>query len=204
MNKKEIIKVGFRKKRDAKKTPMLAIFLVVLFMLSTANTYCFLTTHVSSSASTILRSSELEIRAIISEELFVDNFTTILNTGTYPRNSIVHINITVLPQSNACVEILYDGNDDDVSPKLTNFTLAPGGSFAENYTCIIGTICGITYLCHCTLDNSNVTILWWYEVLYSAKPEGFIGIDFPFILGSLIILSLGVIIRSKRKVVEKK
>ncbi len=166
---------------------------------STSITHCFLDTPENTSTRTILRPSELKTRAIISEELFVNNFTTILDTNPYPRNSIIHINITVLPQSNASVEILFDGDDDNVSPKLTNFTLAPGESFAENYTCIIGTICGITYLCHCTLDNSNATIFWLYEVLYLAEMSVFIGVEFLFIGGAFILSTMVLVFITKKK-----
>ncbi len=181
------------------KTMFVIILMVFFISPNTAVTHCFLDTPGNTSTRTILRPTESAINAKISETIFVDNFTTILNTQYYPRNSIIHINITVLSQSNASVEINYDGDEDYFSPNLTNFILAPGKSFAENYTCKIGTIGGIAYLCHCTLDNSNATIQWWYEVLYLAEMSVFIGVEFLFIGGAFILSTMTLVLITKKK-----
>jgi len=193
MSKKEIMNNGFRMKRDAKITVITTIFLVFLFTLSAANTIHFCSATSSSSA-------DLTAIEKIVEERFVDNISTPLDTQTYYRNSIVHFNITVLPQSNSSVEIFYLGTyATDFSPVLTNTTLVPGESFAENYTFVGGIASVLGYYCRCTLADSNATILWWYEVLFSAKPEGFIGIDFLFISGAFILSSVTLVLIVKKK-----
>jgi len=169
MSKKEIMLTGYRKKRDAKITTILTIFLVVLF--------------------------------ILSEELFVDNEMAQMATKLYYLNSIVKINITVLPQSNSSVEIFCEESViEHFSPILTNFTLAPGESFTESYTYIDDFADAVVYFCWCTLENSNATIQWWYEAIYSAKPDnGFIGIDLLFISGAFLLSTMTLVFIIKRK-----
>ena len=194
MIKKEIMNNGFRKKKDAKITIIMAFFLAVIFTISIFNAIptCSATTSSSSSLTTTEK---------IFEERFVDNESIQLIILTYYRNTIIHINIAVLLQSNSSVNIYPPGKyPDDFSPQLTNTTLAPGESFAESYTFVVGVANGLIYLCKCTLVNSNATVLWWYEVLYSAKPDnGFIGIDFSFISGAVVLSTMAMVFIAKRK-----
>ncbi len=197
MSKKEIMGTGYRKKRDTKITTMLAVFLIFLFSISTTNV--ILTCSATTSNTTDSTTTEK-----IVEEWFLDNDHKPLVTKTYYRNSIVHINITILPQSNSSVEIFTLGTyREDFSPTLANITLAPGESFAENYTLIGGVADVLCYLCRCTLDNSNATIQWWYEVLYSARPEGFIGMEFLFIGGAFLLSTMTLVLITKRKSKKK-
>ncbi len=192
MPKKGIINNGYRKKRDTKITTILTIFLVVLFILSSANAiHTYLATNSYSTSLTIAEK--------ISEELFVDNEFTQVYTKSYYRNSIIHINITVLPHSNSSVEIICSGfYATDFSPALTNATLTPGESFSESYTFIKGVANGIAYGIRCTTD-SNATVIWSYEVLFSARPEGFIGMEFLFICGALLLSTMTLVLLTKRK-----
>ena len=194
MNKEEIMINGYQKKRDLKITPMLAIYLVVLFIFSTTNT-------IHSCSATTSSSAGLTITEKTSEELFVDNEMGQIATGLNNRNSIIQINITVLPQSNSSVEIFCEeAAIENYSPILANFTLAPGESFAETYTLSGRAASSVVYFCWCTLDNSNATIQWWYEVLYSAKPDdAFIGMDFLFIVGAVILSTMTLVFIAKRK-----
>lgn len=156
-----------------------------------------------ATLSIIPLNRNLMTNAIISEELFIDKEFTQVTTRTYYRDSIIRINITVLPQSNSSVEIICsEFYAVDFSPALTNATLVPGESFSESYTFIKGVANGIAYGIRCTTD-SNATVLWSYEVLFSAKPEG-AGIDFPFIVSSLLLSSLVIAVVSKRKQKGKK
>ncbi len=195
MIKKEIMNNnGFRKRKNAKITTIMAFFLVVIFTISIFNAIptCFAATSSSSS---------LSITERIFEERFVDNESIQLITLTYFRDTIIHINITVQIQSNSSVYIYPLGiHREDFSPQQTNTTLAPGKSFAESYKFTGNAAGGFFYFCNCTLVNSNATVLWWYDVIYSAKPDnGFIGIDFLFILGAVILSTMAFVFIAKRK-----
>ena len=171
---------------------MLAIYLVVLFIFSITNT-------IHSCSATTSSSAGLTITEKTSEELFVDNEMGQIATGLYYRNSIIQINITVLLHSNSSVEIFCEeAAIEHYSPILANFTLAPGESFAESYTLSGRAVSSVVYFCWCTLNNSNATIQWWYEVLFSARPEGFIGIDFLFISGAFLLSTMTLVFITKR------
>ncbi|MHA1556635.1 MAG: hypothetical protein ACTSPM_06825 [Candidatus Heimdallarchaeota archaeon] len=88
-------------------------------------------------------------------------------------------------------------------PVPSNLTLAPGDSFAETYTVLIGTSSGhseFAYYASVLTVNSSATIHWWYEVHRTGRisTAGFIALS-----GTLILLSLSAIVHSKRKMVEK-
>ena len=162
------------------------------------NTFCC---PVKTSSSMNQRSNQLGTNAEIIEELFVDDERIQITTGFYYRNSVVRINLTVLPKSNASVELFTSEElASRYSPALQNVTLAPGESFSKEHTFVYGELTEIVYACQCTTD-SNATILWIYEVLHSARP---IGLDFPFIVSSLLLSSLVIAVVSKRKQKGKK
>ena len=155
--------------------------------------------NINNYSATVPNSDDLLLTEKIVQESFVGDYFIPLSTHGCYRNSIVQFNVTVLPQSNTSVEIFVDaGYAESFSPTLANTTLSPGESFAENYTFVVGLANEIEYFCRCIDTDSNATVRWWYEVLYSAKPEG-IGIEFPIILGGLVLFSLGVRIISIKK-----
>ena len=196
---KEMEKREFLRKSNKIITSLKGIFLVLFLVFSLVNVSRFAIISISATCSPSPRNSALAINVKITDELFADNETIQLDTGIYYRESILHINITVLPQSNSSVDIICsEALGNEFSPALTNVTLAPGESFSENYTFIIRTANEIVYACRCT-TGPNATILWSYEVLYSAKPEGFIGIDFLFIGGAFILSTLVLVLITKKK-----
>ncbi|MFW9922084.1 MAG: hypothetical protein ACFFDW_02220 [Candidatus Thorarchaeota archaeon] len=132
-------------------------------------------------------------------ESYVDCEYTQFETGIYTKDSIVHINITILPQSNDSVEVFYFGSADQFSPSLSNITLAPGESFAENYTIIESEGDMILYYCQCVNPEGNATVLWWYEVLYSATPQGFIGSNAIALIGTFTLSVISLYIVGKKK-----
>ncbi|MHA1156195.1 MAG: hypothetical protein ACTSQK_08815, partial [Candidatus Heimdallarchaeota archaeon] len=193
----EIMNNGSQLKREAKITSMLTIFLVVLFTLSTANT-------ILTFSATTPSSKDLSMTVINVDEIVVGDYHRPISMGTHYRNSIIQINITILPISNGSVEVFaFESYITEFSPTLTNFTLAPGESFTENYTYIKGTLNELVYYCRCMLPDTNATVRWWYEVLHSVGPSVFIKIEFPFILGGLVLFTLCMKNISKKKSYKK-
>ncbi len=179
------------------------VHLVLFLVFCLVNFNHSTTIPTSATYSTAPINIDLTLNTITSEELFIDNGFTQVVTKTYFRNSIIRINITVLPQSNSSVEIICSGiYAIDFSPALTNATLAPGESFSESYTFIKGVANGIAYGIHCITD-SNATIIWSYDLIYSARPEGFIGTDFPFIIGAVVLSTTILVLITKRKSKKK-
>ncbi|MFW9922944.1 MAG: hypothetical protein ACFFDW_06605 [Candidatus Thorarchaeota archaeon] len=188
--KEKITKLKFFRKEE------LVIYSIVFIFLICMN-FTILQMH---SISAIERSpTQLIVKEKISEERFVDWEYIVLETGIYNRDSIIHVNITILPQSNDSVEVYYMGPANHVLPSLKNTTLIPGESFAETYTIIESEGELIHYYCHSVNLEGNATVLWWYEVLYSATPQGFIGIE-PKIFTSIFALSIfALVIKHKRR-----
>ncbi len=147
-----------------------------------------------------LKNNELYINEVISDELVIGKGETIqLDTDSYYKDSIVRVNVTVLTKSNSSINLLIaEEYSVYTSPTQTNETIAPGELFTEDYTIVHNVLSEIVYGCRCTNASSNATIIWSYELLYSAKPSEFIGIEFLFINGSLLsAMILIVLIKQK-------
>jgi len=142
----------------------------------------------------------------IHDEEYVDYGVSTLGTGMFSKGSTIHVNYTVLPQSNSSVKFVFHYAYLDYAtwlPMPVNYTLAIGESFSGNFT-LNRTINQHTLLfiydAWAVDGGSNATVHWWYEVLVTGKTPA---AGFLVLSGALILLSLGVIIRNKRKVVEK-
>ncbi|MHA1556637.1 MAG: hypothetical protein ACTSPM_06835 [Candidatus Heimdallarchaeota archaeon] len=195
MLKNEIMNNEFQRREKRKITPMLTIFLVVLFTLSTANT--ILTCSATTSCSADLKFNE----KVLQEKYMDEDYHYTISTLMLYRDSIIRLNISLLLSSYSSVEICTsEQNAQEFSPFLTNFTLAPGESFTEDYTFIVGVANEVAYECRLTLPNSNATVQWWYDVLYSAKAnDGIIGIEAFFVGVSFIISGITLVFITKRK-----
>jgi len=159
-----------------------------------------LSCSVNIASSRNQREYQLETNTEIVEEFFVDVERIQLESGTYYRNSIVRINLTVLPKSNASVEIFTSEElANEFSPALQNVTLAPGESYSKEHTFTYGEANEILYACQCTND-SNATILWIHETIHSARP---IGLEFPSIISSSVLSFIVLVSVIKRKAFEK-
>ncbi|MHA1156190.1 MAG: hypothetical protein ACTSQK_08790 [Candidatus Heimdallarchaeota archaeon] len=177
------------------------VLFVVISLISVNNQS--ISIHTRATQISHLKNNDLTINGKETIELFVDNKTIQFDTGTYNLNSIININITVLPQSNSSVFIMCSAvYAVEFSPTLTNVTLAPGESFSEDYTIIDRIINGIVYTSRCTTD-SNATILWSYDLIYSAKPAGFIGKDLLFISGAFLLSTMTLVLVTKKKSKKK-
>ncbi len=142
----------------------------------------------------------------IHSEVIVDLYTDSIGIGSFTKHSIISFNFTVLPQSNSSVDFLfyyYYLNYTVWSPNPGNFTLGIGESFAGNFTLITALSSNTALFAFYTYVSSggtNATVHYWYEVLVTGKTPA---AGFLVLSGALVLLSLGVIFRSKRKVVEK-
>ena len=194
--------VGLSSKKLVKKTLLAAALLTTLI------TVCLTNNHLLSVQGFTPTRISFSTNEKIIEEIFVGTSRVQLLTGDYYANSIIYVNITILPQSNSSVEITCELQLASMfSPNLSNVTLAPGEFFAENYTIVSvwGLINTIVYRCQCTLPDSNATILWVYEALYSAPtPNYFIGLEFWFVSGSFILVSIVLVLSIKKRNINKR
>lgn len=145
---------------------------------------------------------------IHDEGTLVGSAWSTLGTIMLPVGSVIHINCTIFAISNSSV-FLEPYHEDKVDrlwdPVPSNLTLAPGESFAETYTVLVGTSSGSSefgyYILLLITENSSATIHWWYEVHKTGKISA---ADLLVVTGTLILISLGVVIRSKSKVLGEK
>jgi len=120
--------------------------------------------------------------------------------GPYPIDSIISFNITVLLISNSSVFFMYFAFDV-WNPQPMNYTLAPGESTGEIdfklTNARYNNAGSIEYNAIATIEDSNATIQWSYEVISLGKLSS-IGFLFTFsIVGTVALVS--VIFFKKRK-----
>ncbi len=199
MCNKEIANKG-KQQSVIRISTLYTIILIFSIILSTGNT-------ITNSTSTLRTSTNLSSNEKVVQERFIDDdYHYPLSTLELYRNSIMRLNISVLSSSYSNVEVYPDAAlyAQQFSPILTNFTLSPGESFVEDYTFIVGYTNDLEYECRLTLPNSTATVQWWYEVLYSAKPDdAFIGIEVFFVSVSFIVSGIAFVYISKRKSIKK-
>ena len=160
----------------------------------------------NSTSTTVIKSANLSLNEKVLQEKFMDeDYHYSLSTLMLYRDSVMRLNISVLLSSYSSVEVsTSEQNAQEFSPNLTNFTLAPGESFVEDYTFVVGVANEVGYECRLTLPNSNATVQWWYEVLYSAKgDDGVIGIEAYFVGISFILSGITLVYISKRRSIKK-
>ena len=188
-----VIKVG--KKTVIRITTQLLIFFL-LTVIAYANNYS------SYSSALTPGDNELSLQERIYKDMVITNGYKPIDMPTLTKNSIVQVNITVLPRSNSSV-FFYVPEDyaTQFTPAVTNFTLTPGQSFTENYTYSSGTenVNFLSYFAICTELDSNATVHWWYDVLYSAKPSWDVGIEVPFSIAAVAFSALLTSCISKRR-----
>ncbi len=151
--------------------------------------------------------NKLRINEKIHQESFIDNGYWSLGTFLLPKGSTIKVNYTVLLQSNSSVSFRYyydERNDTDTiwSPIPQNCILAPGEFFEGTFTLLRGVtsnLAEVGFDAIVTDGLTNATVHWWYEVLVTGKTPA---AGFLVLSGTLILFSLGVIIRSKRKTIE--
>ncbi len=128
-----------------------------------------------------------------------------LGTIMLPIGSVIQINYTVLLSSNSSVffvPVFKDKVDRLWDPVPSNLTLAPGDSFAEIYTVLVGTSSGsseFAYYASVITENSSATIHWWYEVHKTGKISA---AGILVLSGTLILISFVTILHSKRKTIK--
>ena len=193
--------MGVQILRYTKRTKMgLVLFVIAVFLTIPATT-------VFAQTSTIANSVNLSLNEKIVQERYIDTDDRYqLNTLMLYRDSIIRLNISVLLSSYSSIETcISEEYSQEFTPTLTNFTLAPGESFVEDYTILGNSIANeLAFECRLVLPNSNATVQWWYEVLHSAKPDGgFIGIEAFFVVVSFIITGISLVYISKRKSSKK-
>jgi hypothetical protein len=177
---------------------------ILLFLILSLFTFSYLTFYGSAKHK---HTTHLSVNSeIYHDEKFVEwGYTYEYATDWIQEDSIIHVNFTVLDFSNSSVSFKYtDGwavahNTTLWSPEPQNFTLAPGESFADNFTLLWGPVDQRHYLIyHLTAltENSNATVHLWYKYIFEAKP---VPIDFwitvSAICGTMFIL---IVIRRRK------
>ncbi len=149
--------------------------------------------------------NKLRINEKIHQEAFIDHVYTPLGTYLLPEGSTIKVNYTVLPQSNSSVSFRYYYDEHNFtiwSPIPQNCILAPGEFFEGTFTLQTGLtsrLAEVGFQAAVTDGLTNATVHWWYEVLVTGKTPA---AGFLVISGALILLSLGVIVHSKRKAIK--
>ena len=198
MNNKEIANKG-KQRSVIRISTLYTIILIFSIILSTGNI-------ITNSTSTVTNITNLSLNEKVMQEKFIDeDYHYSLSTLMLYRDSVMRLNISVLLSSYSSVEVsTSEQNAQEFSPNLTNFILAPGESFVEDYTFVVGLANEVGYECSLTLPNSNATVQWWYYVLYSAKAnDGIIGIETFFVGISFILSGITLVYISKRKSIKK-
>ncbi len=149
--------------------------------------------------------NNLGVNEQIHSEVVLDIYTDSIGIGSFTKHSIISVNFTVLPQSNSSVEFVfcyYYLNYTVWSPDPGNFTLGIGESFAGNFTLVTAISSNTAlFVFHTSVssDRTNATVHYWYEVLVTGKTPS---AGFLILSGTLVLISFGVIIRSKRKAIR--
>jgi len=178
------------KKLHVKKFLYFVLIVVIGFVNLSMDSF----SYTPSNNSLTLQQKEVK-ELVVYSELYTD-----ISTGSYPEDSIITLNITVLPISNSSVFFKYC-NLNVWDPQPMNYTLAPGESTGEIIYTLIkwyqDQVGSITYFTIATTENSNATIQWSYEVISLGKVSS-IGFLFTFsIVGTIALVS--VIFFKKRK-----
>ncbi len=151
--------------------------------------------------------NKLRINEKIHQESFIDYAYTPLGTYLLPVGSVIQVNYTVLPQSNSSVSFRYYYDEHNFtiwSPIPQNCILAPGEFFEGTFTLQTGLtsrLAEVGFQAAVTDGITNATVHWWYEVLVTGKTPA---AGFLVLSGTLILVSLGVVIHSKRKAIRNR
>ena len=142
----------------------------------------------------------------IHDEAYVDYGGAQLSGGPFPKGSTIHVNYTVLPQSNGSVEFTFYYSYLDYAtwlPVPPNFTLAIGESYAGiftlNRTINQNTLLFLYDVCT-TIFGEDATVHWWYEVLVTGKTSA---VSFFVVGTTLFVIAAISVFHSKRKTIKK-
>ncbi len=211
MNEKKIV----QKEKQSVKVSILRKRMLFLLTIGIALLLCNsqITNHLSMISNSFGAESSITDGGLTTnEEIHKEGLLkwkdreSYLGTKMLLVGSVIHINYTVLASSNSSV-FFVPGHKDAVSyiwdqPVPSNLTLAPGNSFAETYTVLVGTSSDhaeFGFFVSVITENSSATIHWWYNILVTGK---YSAAGVLMASGTLILISLGVIIRSKRKAIK--
>ena len=150
--------------------------------------------------------SYLRVNEQIHDEAYVDYGGAYLSRGFFTKGSTIHINYTVLPQSNGSVEFTFHYTNLDYAtwlPVPPNFTLAIGESYAGNFTLnrtINQATLPFAYDACTTIIGEDATVHWWYEILVTGKTPA---AGFLIVSTTLFVITVISAFHSKRKAVKK-
>ena len=196
--------LSFIKKRHH-RAPILLFLSIALLLVS-----ALLITSTQSSSTYLEQGNVYSIdkyteNGRVHKEVFI-NWPDYATIGTIMLRvrSIIHVNYTVLATSNSSVEFkimksLSHENRTYFSPEIPNFVLAPGESFAEDFTIVNGTAeysTELSYKAYLLSEGGNATVHWWYEIIKKVKMPA---PGFLFSFGTLTVLTIIVILINKRK-----
>lgn len=196
--------LSFIKKRHH-RAPFLLLLSIALLLVS-----ALLITSTQSS-STYLERGNGYSNDVYTEngrvhmEVFID-WPNYANLGTIMLRvgSIIHVNYTVLATSNSSVEFeimksLGHENRTLFSPEIPNFVLAPGESFADDFTIVNGTAehsTELSYNVYLLSEGGNATVHWWYEIIKKVKMPA---PGFLFSFGALTVVAIVVLLIGKKR-----
>ena len=209
MGVKILLYIKEKKNREQKKAlfvnlkDLLNLFILMIILFTSVSLdILFIQSRVPQQSSL----DSLRPTEFYQDEAFVDYGWNTLDAGMSTRGSIIRVNYTVLPQSNSSVEFRFHYHYLDYEtwvPAPQNYTLAIGSSFEEEFT-LNRTINQITlpfiYDARVVSGGTNATVRWWREVLVTGKTPA---ANFFVLSGSFILLSVGVMINTKRKAIRK-
>ncbi len=179
-------------------------FLIVNLMLLSLGTTALFTNAKENSQES---NNDLGIKEQIHSETYIDNIADTLTIGPFSKETVIRINYTVLPQSNSSVDFVFHYAYLDYTtwlPVPLNFTLTVGESFSGDFTLnrtINQPTLSFGFDAHVVIGGTNATVHWWYEVLVTGKTPA---AGYIVVSGTLFLLSLGVAIHSKSKVLGEK
>ena len=172
-----------------KKLPCLMIVIVITF------SNLSLTSYSCTSSNHDLLQQQKEVLEYV---VYSDDYRS-FSAGPYPIDSIIAFNITVLPISNSSVFFMYFAFDV-WNPQPMNYTLAPGESTGEIEYKLISSrynnAGSIEYNAIATIEDSNATIQWSYEVITMGKVST---IGFLFSFSTIGIITLACVIFYKKR-----
>ena len=174
--------------------PKKFLCLMIVIVISFSNLPLNFFSYTSSSDDLSLQQKE-----VMEYVVYSDGYRS-FGSGYYPNDSVISFNITVLLISNSSVFFMYFVLDV-WDPQPLNYTLAPGESTGEiDFKLISGRYNNaglIDYNAIATIEDSNATIQWSYEVISLGKLSS-IGFLFTFsTVGTVALVS--VIFFKKRK-----
>lgn len=124
------------------KQKAVVMLCLLIFSFFTYNYWAISGVAIQNNITCMSTNSEIFHKEIIVEG---DNYH-LLGTKMAHEKSIIHVNYTVLAISNTSVVFdyydLWENNLNTTlwSPHPQNFTLAPGESFADNFTLLLGPV----------------------------------------------------------------